>query len=112
MCQGLGHIIDIAAGGSFCMVLNSMFYTFQKKFIFISCNLLKLIVWLFETGEGTVYVWGFGILGLGPKVQNVLKPTPIPQTLFGNNPYEPNEKVIYFFILKLYTEFVIIKIFF
>lgn len=64
--QELGHIIDIAAGGSFCMVLNS---------------------------NGNVYVWGYGILGLGPQVQKVLKPTMIPSTLFGNNIYNQNTKV-------------------
>ncbi|XP_071627964.1 RCC1-like G exchanging factor-like protein isoform X3 [Temnothorax longispinosus] len=64
--QELGHIIDIAAGGSFCMVLNN---------------------------DGNVYVWGYGILGLGPQVQKVLKPTIIPPTLFGNNIYNRTVKV-------------------
>ncbi|XP_011170411.1 RCC1-like G exchanging factor-like protein [Solenopsis invicta] len=64
--QNLGHIIDIASGGCFCMILNS---------------------------EGNVYVWGYGILGLGPQVQKVLKPTMIPPTLFGNNIYNRNVKV-------------------
>ncbi|XP_001604296.2 RCC1-like G exchanging factor-like protein isoform X1 [Nasonia vitripennis] len=69
-CNDLGNIIDIASGGSFCMVLNS---------------------------EGEVYVWGFGILGLGPQVQKVLKPTLVPKTLFGINPYEPDTKVVKIF---------------
>ncbi|XP_011864274.1 PREDICTED: Williams-Beuren syndrome chromosomal region 16 protein homolog [Vollenhovia emeryi] len=64
--QELGHITDIAAGGSFCMVLNN---------------------------DGNVYVWGYGILGLGPQVQKVLKPTMIPPTLFGNNIYNRDIKV-------------------
>ncbi|XP_043672925.1 RCC1-like G exchanging factor-like protein isoform X2 [Vespula pensylvanica] len=63
----VGHIVDIAAGGCFCMILNS---------------------------SGEVYVWGYGILGLGPQVQRVLKPTLIPSTLFGNNAYSRNNKVI------------------
>ncbi|XP_046824004.1 RCC1-like G exchanging factor-like protein [Vespa crabro] len=62
----VGYIVDIAAGGCFCMILNS---------------------------SGEVYVWGYGILGLGPQVQRVLKPTLIPSTLFGNNAYSRNTKV-------------------
>ncbi|XP_015183754.1 PREDICTED: Williams-Beuren syndrome chromosomal region 16 protein homolog [Polistes dominula] len=62
----IGHIVDIATGGCFCMILNS---------------------------EGDVYVWGYGILGLGPKVERVLKPTLLPSTLFGNNAYSRNTKV-------------------
>lgn len=66
-CQNLGHITDIAAGGCFCMVLSS---------------------------DGNVYVWGYGILGLGPQVQRVFKPTLIPSTLFGYNVYNRNTKVM------------------
>ncbi|CAL7941709.1 unnamed protein product [Xylocopa violacea] len=62
----LGHIIDIACGGCFCMVLNN-------------------------TGE--IYVWGYGILGFGPEVRNVLQPTLIPPVLFGKNTYEKNIKI-------------------
>ncbi|KAG5340041.1 RCC1L protein, partial [Acromyrmex charruanus] len=64
--QELGYIIDIAAGGCFCMVLNN---------------------------DGNVFAWGYGILGFGPQVQKVLKPTMIPPTLFGNNVYNRNVKV-------------------
>jgi alpha-tubulin suppressor-like RCC1 family protein len=42
---------------------------------------------------GNVYVWGYGILGLGPEVQKVFKPTMIPPTLFGNNVYNRDIKV-------------------
>lgn len=45
-------------------------------------------------GDSNVYVWGYGILGLGPQVQKVLKPTAIPPTLFGKNIYNQNTKVI------------------
>ncbi|XP_043277807.1 RCC1-like G exchanging factor-like protein [Venturia canescens] len=62
----VGHVVDIAAGGSFCMLLNS---------------------------TGNVYVWGYGILGFGPEVLTVDKPTLIPPTLFGANPYDKNLKV-------------------
>ncbi|XP_011632471.1 RCC1-like G exchanging factor-like protein isoform X1 [Pogonomyrmex barbatus] len=64
--QKLGHIIDIAAGGCFCMILNN---------------------------DGNVFVWGYGILGLGPQVQKASKPTMIPPALFGNNVYNRNIKV-------------------
>ena len=69
-------------------------------------------------GEGEVYVWGFGILGLGPNAQRVLEPTIIPSTLFGKNPYEPDSKVssyaqiIKFFKTYLFAlRFQVIKIF-
>ncbi|XP_051162867.1 RCC1-like G exchanging factor-like protein [Leptopilina boulardi] len=65
-CKDIGRIIDIASGGSFCMVLND---------------------------AGEVYVWGYGILGFGPEVRSSLKPTKIPSTLFGVNDYEPNIRV-------------------
>ncbi|XP_014480893.1 PREDICTED: Williams-Beuren syndrome chromosomal region 16 protein homolog [Dinoponera quadriceps] len=64
--QDLGHIVDIAAGGCFCMVLND---------------------------AGNVYVWGYGILGLGPEVEKKSKPTQIPSTLFGKNIYNRDVKV-------------------
>ncbi|XP_066593318.1 RCC1-like G exchanging factor-like protein [Prorops nasuta] len=63
----LGRIVDIAAGGSFCMVLNN---------------------------EGHVYVWGYGILGLGPEVERVKIPQMIPETLFGKNIYQQNTKIV------------------
>ncbi|KAK0095821.1 hypothetical protein PV326_007295 [Microctonus aethiopoides] len=66
-CAKLGQIVDIASGGSFCMIL---------------------------TSTGDVYVWGYGILGFGPEVTRVQIPTLIPNTLFGNNPYQPDIKVI------------------
>lgn len=65
-CNEIGHIVDIAVGGSFCMIL---------------------------TNTGDVYVWGYGILGFGPQVQRVLIPTLLPATLFGKNAYDPNVRV-------------------
>lgn len=61
-----GKIIDIAAGGTMCILLNDL---------------------------GDVYVWGFGILGLGPTVNQTSKPTQIPETLFGRNPLNPDVKI-------------------
>nr|XP_031849280.1 RCC1-like G exchanging factor-like protein [Nomia melanderi] len=68
--EQLGHIVDIASGGCFCMVLNNV---------------------------GDVYVWGFGILGLGPEAKTVSKPTQIPSILFGRNAYDENVKVVKIF---------------
>ncbi|XP_053983627.1 RCC1-like G exchanging factor-like protein [Hylaeus volcanicus] len=68
--QTVGHITDIASGGCFCMVLNN---------------------------TGDVYVWGYGILGFGPEVTFVAKPTQIPSILFGKNAYERNTKVVKIF---------------
>ncbi|XP_068988938.1 RCC1-like G exchanging factor-like protein [Bombus flavifrons] len=66
----LGHIVDIACGGCFCMILNN-------------------------TGE--VYVWGYGILGFGPEVKKSQQPIKIPSVLFGNNVYQKNTKVVKIF---------------
>ena len=89
MCESLGKIVDIASGGSFCMILNS---TYLLLYI-ILLQILDQIYFSRSPGEGNVYVWGFGILGLGPEAQRILKPTIIPKTLFGVNVYEPETKV-------------------
>ncbi|XP_054268063.1 RCC1-like G exchanging factor-like protein [Macrosteles quadrilineatus] len=64
--RGLGKIIDIAAGGSFCAVLNE---------------------------EGAVFVWGYGLLGLGPQVDMSPRPLRVPETLFGQNMFMPHSRV-------------------
>lgn len=61
-----GKIVDIAAGGTICAVLNH---------------------------KGQVFVWGFGILGKGPDVDQSSRPTLIPESLFGKNVYNPDIKV-------------------
>ncbi|KAK9890012.1 hypothetical protein WA026_008821 [Henosepilachna vigintioctopunctata] len=66
MLNKLGKIIDIGAGGSFCLVLN-------------------------ENRE--VFSWGFGILGFGPNVQHSVEPMKIPEVLFGKNDFQPNNMV-------------------
>ncbi|XP_049296754.1 RCC1-like G exchanging factor-like protein [Anopheles funestus] len=62
-----GKIVDIAAGGSYCLVLNE---------------------------HGDVFSWGYGILGFGPEVQHRPTPTRIPPALFGRNEFSPNAKVV------------------
>lgn len=64
--KNVGKIVDIAAGGSFCAVLNE---------------------------AGDVFVWGFGLLGLGPQVDYVKEPQLIPPTLFGRNPFNRENRV-------------------
>ncbi|XP_026319558.1 RCC1-like G exchanging factor-like protein [Hyposmocoma kahamanoa] len=65
--RGLGRIIDIAAGGSFCLIVNE---------------------------HGDVFVWGFGLLGLGPNVHHSPKPKQIPAPLFGRNEFNPDSMVV------------------
>ena len=61
----VGKVIDVASGGSICMVLND---------------------------QHDVWVWGFGILGQGPKVDFSTKPLLLPPTLFGRNEFNPDAK--------------------
>lgn len=63
----LGKIKDIAAGGSICLALNE---------------------------DGNVFTWGFGLLGVGPNVQQSAKPLLIPHTLFGRNDFQPSSRVV------------------
>lgn len=63
----LGKIADVAAGGSICLVLGE---------------------------DGNVFTWGFGLLGVGPEVQQSSKPLLIPQTLFGRNDFQPSARVV------------------
>lgn len=62
-----GKIVDIAAGGTLCSLL---------------------------TDTGHVYVWGFGILGMGPKVDHLDRPARIAETLFGQNASNQDVKVV------------------
>ncbi|KAJ2948174.1 hypothetical protein O0L34_g9982 [Tuta absoluta] len=62
LTRGLGRIVDVAAGGSFCLIVND---------------------------QGDVFVWGYGLLGLGPNVQHSKKPKLIPPPLFGRNEFNP-----------------------
>ncbi|XP_030762553.1 RCC1-like G exchanging factor-like protein isoform X2 [Sitophilus oryzae] len=65
MLNPIGKIKSVASGGSFCLALNE---------------------------KGEVYVWGYGLLGLGP-VQLTKKPLKIPETLLGTNDFQPTCKV-------------------
>uniref|UniRef100_A0A8C1YV35 RCC1 like n=1 Tax=Cyprinus carpio TaxID=7962 RepID=A0A8C1YV35_CYPCA len=43
--------------------------------------------------EGEVFVWGFGILGKGPKLSESAIPERVPATLFGRSEFNPTVKV-------------------
>ena len=64
--RNCGKITQVAAAGSKCAVLND---------------------------KGEVFVWGFGILGVGPSVHFSKVPTLIPPTLFGQNEITPDALV-------------------
>ena len=64
--SGVGVVVDIASGGTTCLLVNS---------------------------EGQVWVWGYGILGKGPELEHSDAPTPIPDPIFGNNMFGSNVKV-------------------
>lgn len=40
-----------------------------------------------------MFVWGYGILGLGPNVDSLATPTKIPETLFGRNDFNPHSRI-------------------
>lgn len=65
-CEKLGKAVDVASGGSACLLVND---------------------------SGDVFVWGYGILGRGPKVDKEMEPALIPATLFGRNEFQPESRV-------------------
>lgn len=62
----LGRVTQVAAAGSMCAALNS---------------------------DGHVFVWGYGALGLGPRVSLLSSPKQLPPALFGQNQYDPECRV-------------------
>ena len=83
-----GKIRDIATTGTSCLILNGI----------NSADLVPVILtyskYCFEIpDDGQVFVWGYGILGKGPKVDQSLEPTEIPPTLFGRNEFNTETKV-------------------
>lgn len=65
--NAVGKVKKAAAAGSMCAVLNE---------------------------NGSVFTWGFGILGKGPKLEKSKTPEQIPQSLFGLNDLNPTAKVV------------------
>ena len=62
----VGRVTDIASSGTQCLLVNA---------------------------EGQVWVWGFGILGLGPKLESSARPLPIPAPIFGQGVFGGAGKV-------------------
>lgn len=58
------------------------------KSILLIENIYKTIP---ENGE--VFVWGFGLLGVGPLVENLKEPKNVPSALFGRNDFNPDSQV-------------------
>lgn len=48
---------------------------------------------LSEPDKGEVFVWGYGILGKGPKLSESSTPEMIPPTLFGRSEFNPSAAV-------------------
>ncbi|XP_018573129.1 RCC1-like G exchanging factor-like protein isoform X2 [Anoplophora glabripennis] len=66
MLKKIGKITSIASSGTLCIVVNE---------------------------QGHVYSWGYGLLGVGPNIQQSKLPIKIPETLFGLNDFQPNNIV-------------------
>uniref|UniRef100_A0A8P4KM97 RCC1 like n=1 Tax=Dicentrarchus labrax TaxID=13489 RepID=A0A8P4KM97_DICLA len=64
--KGCGKIVQAACGGTQVAVLNE---------------------------KGEVFVWGYGILGKGPKLSESATPEMIPSTLFGRSEFNPSVAV-------------------
>uniref|UniRef100_A0A8C1WYN2 RCC1 like n=1 Tax=Cyprinus carpio TaxID=7962 RepID=A0A8C1WYN2_CYPCA len=64
--KGVGRVRQAACGGTQVAVLNE---------------------------EGEVFVWGFGILGKGPKLSESAIPERVPATFFGRSEFNPTVKV-------------------
>lgn len=83
-----GRIVDIAAGGSFCLILNGNNTCTTFKHVYVQLIRHFLLV---ENGE--VYTWGYGVLGFGPEVNHLPEPKRFPQTLFGQNDFSRDSRV-------------------
>lgn len=63
----VGRVTKVAAAGTMCALLND---------------------------EGEVYVWGYGLLGKGPKLESSPWPSLLPPPLFGRNDFSPDTCVV------------------
>ncbi|KAH7645080.1 williams-beuren syndrome chromosomal region 16 protein-like protein [Dermatophagoides farinae] len=64
--NSIGKISDVAAAGSMCALIND---------------------------SGSIFVWGYGILGLGPNIREKLWPTELHANLFGRNVLNMDTKI-------------------
>lgn len=58
------------------------------SFFFLSSSKVRYLCVLPDKGE--VFVWGYGILGKGPKLSESSTPEMIPPTLFGRSEFNPS----------------------
>ncbi|KAI1280408.1 putative E3 ubiquitin-protein ligase HERC4 [Halotydeus destructor] len=65
--KGVKKVVGVAAGGTMCAILDD---------------------------GNNVFVWGFGLLGKGPKVDHLANPSMLPPTLFGCDEFNPEVKVV------------------
>ncbi|KAI0207398.1 RCC1-like G exchanging factor-like protein [Lamellibrachia satsuma] len=63
----VGRVSKVAAAGTMCALLND---------------------------QGEVYVWGYGLLGKGPKLESSPWPSLLPPPLFGRNDFSPDTRVV------------------
>ena len=80
----VGKVVDIASGGSICMVLNGNYRHWTKVIV---GQVFFLMLCLHFAENRDLFVWGFGILGKGPNLEHSNKPTQIPTVLFGKNEF-------------------------
>lgn len=55
--------------------------------------MITLAISLFAE-EGCVHVWGYGILGKGPKIDHLKEPSMLPRPLFGYNEVNDDVRVV------------------
>lgn len=75
---------EISYSLSFVLLLSSFF-------ILQHINISLTLCMFSEQGE--VFVWGYGILGKGPKLSESSTPEMIPATLFGRSEFNPSVAV-------------------
>lgn len=59
----------------------------------ISDTILLAFLCVSKSEKGEVFVWGYGILGKGPKLSESSTPEMIPPTLFGRSEFSPSVAV-------------------
>ena len=57
------------------------------------CSIMMMMTFN-VSAKGQVFVWGFGILGKGPKLEKTFLPSMIPEILFGKHDFNPDSKVV------------------
>ena len=87
----VGKVISVGAGGSMCGLVNGN--TAMLRHFLFTKDIAKLLPFVFLIESGTVFVWGYGMLGMGPSVTELKVPTPLHQNLFGKSIFNPQVRV-------------------